>query len=282
MGGKNRFIISCLGENTEVYHERILALIRTLKHFGGTMAKQKTIVYFNGAKDPKVEQELIKLGVTVQISKPFDVRSPHSNKVRMLEIDEERDYDVLLILDCDLVIAQDFVDQILNDRIQAAPVYIDFLTNSQWRHIFSVFDLRFPKKKMETFLGEKTVPYYNSGVIAIPRKYVRPLRELWKKYIKLLLDQFEGKLNDIAEKSYFTDQIALTLALQEGKFPFTPFPLEMNFQINQSVHEKFSPDLRKPYIIHYHKKLINNKIRKTGYKNPDRFIRKLNRFLRRG
>ncbi|RXT13982.1 hypothetical protein [Ammoniphilus sp. CFH 90114] len=282
MGGKKTVVISCFGENTELYHKRILVLFKTLKHFGGKMAEQKCMVYFNQSVDPSIEKELKDLGVDVRISQPFDVRSPCSNKVRMLEIDNQLKFDVLLLLDCDIAVARDFTKQIKGDRIQAAPVYVDFLSRKQWKLVFSTFDIPFPKKKMETFLGNKTVPYFNSGVIAIPRQYVEPLRKLWKKYILLLLDHYEGELLKLAEQSYFTDQIALTLALQDGKFPFSPFPLKMNFQTNQKVHEKFSPDSIRPYIIHYHKRFMNNRLRKIGYKKTDALIRKINKFIGKG
>ena len=52
------------------------------------------------------------------MDQPFDIRDPTSNKIRMLEVEEDGDYDskydydVLIALDCDTAVVRDFSSQI--------------------------------------------------------------------------------------------------------------------------------------------------------------------------
>jgi len=269
-----KILISCVGENTEKFNFRVLTLFKTLKKFGGQLAEAKSVANFVRSVDPAVEAALQNIGVKVNVVEPFIQDYPYANKLRMLQMEEE--YDVLLALDCDLVVTKDFSNEISSKFIQACPPYMDPLTLEQWQSIFSHFDLKLPSERFE-LLGSnrKTIPYFNSGVLTIPKAYKDRLLSLWEKYIIDLL-----KLDSLSNVRTFTDQIALSLALADEGLPYKSLPIEMNFPIHNIIHPKFHPEKMDPYIIHYHNRITKNwLIRKTGYKKTNKHIRKINSYL---
>lgn len=269
-----KILISCVGENTEKFNFRVLTLFKTLKRFGGKLAEAKSVANFVQSVDPAVKTELQNIGVKVNIVEPFIPGYPYANKLRMLEMKEE--YDVLLALDCDLVIANDFSSEISSDLIQACPPYMDPLTIEQWEDLFSSFNLKLPSERYELFGPDrKTISYFNSGVVAIPKIYNDRLLTSWEKYINALL-----KLESLSKVRTFTDQIALSLALADEGIPNKPFPLEMNFPIHNKIQSKFNPDKVDPYIIHYHNRVTKkNLVKKSGYKKTDKHIKRINSYL---
>ncbi|WP_394235927.1 hypothetical protein [Niallia oryzisoli] len=278
-----RLLISCVGEDTSPYHRKILNLFKTIKVFGGELGNEKLVANFVGSIKKDVKTKLEDIGVNVRIVQPFDSRSPHCNKLRMLEMED--DYDVLIALDCDTVVVRDFTREINPKFFQAKPVNNDPLSIRQWEGLFSYFNLDCPKKRVET-TGVKqlvTIPYFNSGVLAIPKKYVSQLRDAWGKYARLLMDNYH-KMGQIGKYKYFADQHALSLALADQKIPYKEFPVEMNFSTPIKMKPKFLPHKMHPYILHYHKYVLNNGLlMKTRFKyaTPNSYIGKVNRFLRR-
>src|SRR5919197_5660837 len=84
-----KLLISCVGENDELYTSEVLLLFRTIKKFGGKIASNSTLIAnFVKSIDPTIKQSLEDLGVKVRIINAFDTRNPTSNKIRMLEIDD--------------------------------------------------------------------------------------------------------------------------------------------------------------------------------------------------
>src|SRR6185437_10251979 len=151
--------------------------------------------------------------------------------------------DLLISLDTDIIIANDFSKYIDDSVICAKPVDRDILNLDQWKHLFSYFDLELPVERYITsFDYLYTIPYFNSGVLSIPRKYIPSLYESWKLFVKKLLESCE-KLDYVATNSFFIDQFALSLALAQNKIPSKPLPLEMNFPTHCMVHENFNPQI---------------------------------------
>ncbi|MBU8879973.1 hypothetical protein BGM26_13390 [Bacillus sp. FJAT-29790] len=270
-----KILISCVGENTEKFNFRVLTLFKTIKKFGGKLAEANSVANFIQSVDPDVKNALQNMGVKVNIVEPFIQGYPYANKLRMLEMKE--DYDVLIALDCDLVIANDFSREISSNFIQACPPYSDPLTIEQWENLFSYFGIKLPSERYD-LLGSnyETIPYFNSGVVTIPRIYKDRLLSSWEKYIKALL-----KLEHLSKVRTFTDQIALSLAIADEGIPFKPLPIEMNFTIHNKLHPKFHPDKIDPYIIHYHNRVFLKKrlIRKSGYEKTDHIIKKINSYI---
>jgi hypothetical protein len=289
-----KLLISCVGENDELYTAEVLLLFKTIKKFGGNVADNAILVAnFVKSIDPDIKQSLEDLGVKVRIVEPAEhSKETTSNKIRMLEIDDdEYDYDVLIALDCDTAVVRDFSSQINPQFFQAMPAdtNMDILTVPQWQKLFSYFGLQIPPERFNT-TRKTIIPYFSSAVMSIPKQYIKRLRKSWAEYILRLLEYSHNVgLDELTSQAYFFDELALSLALQKEKIPLNILTLEMNFSV-QSMGSYFratrplgpdlQPDNMLPFIIHYHHKYdIDGSLTKTGYKIPDLAIEQVNELL---
>lgn len=287
---KPRILLTCLAPDRKEFHQKVLTLFRTIKAFGGNIADSKLVANFENHIDPEVERRLKDLGVKVRLVEPFDSNLKHSNKLRMLETEE--DYDMLLCLDCDTAVAEDFSHKIIPDRFQAKPVDQDPLSIQDWNRIYSLFEVDLPSKRYRTSFHQKeTIAYFNSGVLSIPRAYVECLRRSWAIYVRHVSNSLSSFSDTISEYiKVYLDQVALSLALAAENIPVAPFSLDMNFPTHYSIDPSLLPDGIQPYILHYHDRTskgfpanLTRKglLLKTGYRMPDLAIIKINEILKR-
>ena len=282
-------LITCLAPDRADFYPKVLTLFKTIKAFGGKIASSHLVANFEQHVNPHIDQQLKTLGVETRLVDPFDSSLKYSNKLRML--DTEGDYDVLMALDCDIAVIRDFSSQISPNFFQAKPVDQDPLLIEDWKSTFSYFGLDLPSERYRTsFYPKETIPYFNSGVLSIPRMYIRDLRESWARYVKDLWKARTSLSQKVSEYlSIYLDQMALALALASEKIPMRPFPLEMNFPTHHPIDPLLLPDNMKPFILHYHQKtgrgFSSNLVRKgllmkTGYKMPDQAVKKVNDLLK--
>lgn len=276
----DRILISCVAENREPYITEVLYLFQSLAVFGDRLARSKRIAYFVDEADAGVVEALARMGVIVKIVEPLDDRYRYANKIRMLDQDE--DYDVFIGLDCDVVIASDFLNLLNPNTVMAKPVDYDPLDIRQWETLLRHFGLSLPLKRyVTTFQRKKTIPYFNSGVLVIPKRFAGRLSESWKTYLFALLDGYD-RWPDIAPHAFFTDQFALALALRKERIPYEALPVEMNFPLHSPIHESFHPEKMDPYILHYHHRLSSAGIEDSNYKTVNEVIARINRVLQSG
>jgi hypothetical protein len=298
-----KLLISCVGEDDALYTAEVLLLFKTIKKFGGKVADGILVANFVKSIDPTIKQSLEDLGVEVKIVEAVEYsRETTSDKIRMLEMDDY-DYDVLIALDCDTAVVRDFSSEINPHFFQAMPLVSDWQTNmgiltvQQWQKLLSCikWDLlpgSFNTEKRNIF------PYFNAGVLSIPKHYVKQLRKTWGEYI-LRLFEYSQELwtatnaGEGKKYTYSFEEIALSLAREKEKIPFKLLPLAMNFDIGwvpigyapilfkrhsevirekyfkcylmakygpgiQSIPESEMPDNILPFILHYHHKYDTN------------------------
>jgi len=280
-----RLLISCVGENNPLYTSEAHLLFKTIRKFGGKLADKNNelMANFVGSIDPIVERNLNDLRVSVRIVEPFDDRNPNSNKIRMLELDDY-DYDVLVALDCDTVVLQDFSGEIYPEFFQALPVDTDLLTVQQWRALFSFFNWELQGEKFNT-TKKSVIPYFNSGVLLLPKPYVKQIRKSWGECILRLFE----RLDELTYQRYFFEELALALAIEKEKIPSKMLPLELNFSI-QSINgylratsqsgQALKTKNISPFIYHYHHRFnLDGLLAKSGYKKLDLAIGKVNKLL---
>lgn len=266
-----KLLITCVGENNQEFHFRILTLFKTIKAFGGNLAKAKLLANFVDCVDKTIAESLEGMGVIVNIVRPYHKKlQRHCNKIRMLEIDE--DYDVLLALDCDTAITRDFSSEISTNIFRRCDSLLDPLNIDEWQYLYSYFNLPIPD-------DEKKI-HANSAVLFIPKKYVENLRNAWLHYANLVNNTFfsNDQWTKIGLHKYYTDQFALSLALADQKIDVSLLPAEFNIHINGS-YQSWADQLH-PYILSYHHNVTHNwKLKTTGMTVPDQYISKVNNML---
>lgn len=280
MVSQDRILIACMGVNREPYLREVEYLFRTLKSFGGKLAYSRKAVCFTEEIDHSLEKRLTNLGIKVKILQPLTTHYPHANKLLILRLAQEIDCDYLVALDTDIVVTRDFLQYLEKPSFQARPVGNDPLTIDEWKLLYEYFKLELPTDRYVTcFNLKETIPYFNSGVILIPKKYVSLLYESWKSYCSDLPAAYQ-KLPQIAKHDFFTDQFALSLALNFSKIPYDAAPLEMNFPIQAPINPAMKPEKLNPCLLHYHHRISSQgHILPSPYRHVNDMIEKINRSL---
>lgn len=250
-----RVLLSCVSENRPGWYDKVYNLVLSVRSFGGSLADERVVVNFVDGADPEVARSLEGLGAEVRVVERFDARTPYANKLRMLELAKEREFDVLVALDCDTIVVGDLGDQVPPDRIAAKPADVDRFTDAEWHRLFRGTGVPIPEKTVvASVTGEPMYPYFNSGVVFVPRDRCLDLLRGWSHFASRLLDLFEREPDIIPRRwQFLAEQCSLAFALIDGGFPVQPLPLTLNFPTHVRVHGSLLDGLGEPRIIQYHR-----------------------------
>ncbi len=276
-----RIVVSTTFENRPPYTAEAEILYRTLDSYGGELAKARRIACSVGAPDPFVVDVLADLDVEVREVAPFDERSPHSNKLAMLEL--AGDGDLVLALDTDIAVAGDPTPWLGLDSVQAKVVDDDPLELTRWPLLFETLGIDMPTTRyLGDYGGRVTIPYFNSGVLAVPSAMCADLHREWGEVIRWLLDHYDELPKAFTDVSFFTDQVALALALARLGLPTRALPLELNFPTHTQLHPASGVDRCEPVLVHHHHRLQRDgQLLVCPYAVPNQSIERINEELRR-
>jgi hypothetical protein len=271
-------MFSCVAENQPVWFQKVQNLALSLRSFGGPLAGSPMVANFVGGVDAAYRRALEELDVEVTVVEPFHPSNPYANKLRMLELRDAEQFDVLVAMDCDTVVVDDIVPFLPDRAIAAKPADADFLSPEQWRRIFSALSLPEPERVyMTTTFGQLTYPYFNSGVLLVPGVSCGPLLEQWGRFIFELDDVYRAH-PDIAARRKYNDQIALTCALAASALPVRTLPLAMNFPTHINVHRRFLSERSRIRIVHYHGDIDESGfLRASKYPEVNSYLDRFNR-----
>jgi hypothetical protein len=157
---------------------------------------------------------------------------------------------MLLLLDCDTVVVQDPLPWIHRDAFQAKIAPLPTVTTEVFERVFRHYGLPLPPRDhVNGFTGTPTIPYCNSGVIALPSHLADRFLKVWRDYTARLAEEIE--ILHPCERQY--NQAGLSLALAASAVPFLEAPAELNFQLNFPAlpppERFFAVD---PAVLHYH------------------------------
>jgi hypothetical protein len=242
-------LISCVTENSAPWFEKTFNLVLSVRSMGGTLADAPLVVNFVTGCDDAFRGPLEALGARVRIVEPWGARFSFSNKLRMLELDEHFDFDILVMLDCDMLVTGDIAPYLDPAAVSIAPEDRDLLTPEQWHIIFEELGVEPPVRDcVMRVTGQRTYPYYNSGVIFLPRAFLSTVGREWQRFLAAfdaLQDRFPG--------AHHENQVALALAVMHGRIPIRELPPSMNLPTGARLLPSFAAQIEPPLIIHYHK-----------------------------
>lgn len=264
------------------YVSEVEILYRTLAANAGALANARRIACCVGELDSFVERVLSDLGVEVRQVNAFDKRCPHANKLAMLELEDEGD--LILALDTDIAFADDPLGWLDGECVQAKIVDHDPVGMGLWPELFKARSVKLPSARYRTdYANAITIPYFNSGVLAIPTRFAQVLREEWASTIHWLLDLPEGELpRRFEDVRFFTDQLALSLALAATDTPVRALPLAMNFPTHSVMHAQSGADKIDPVLVHHHHCLAEDgQLNDCQYPRANQAIERINAELRR-
>ena len=250
---RSRLLFSCVTESGAEWLSRVQALVFSLREFGGSSSDAPFIVNFVGSIPERAERALADLGAEARRVEPVRGQ-PTANKLRMLDLHDSAEFDVLVALDCDTVVVGDPRPHITAAAIGAKPADQDPFRRRDWRRLYRALDLPAPAWDLRaTSTGKPIPPYFNSGVLTVPRGLCEDLRQEWMTAHAEVTSAL-GRDSHLVPKHlhFFSDQLSLGLCIVRGRLPLQPLPLAMNFPSHVGVEPVALTDEPAPIIIHYH------------------------------
>lgn len=243
-------VVGLLAENTPRMLAQAFRLLRSIRWFGGEMSGVRTLVCIVGTLDPRVRQELEALGAEVRSVTRFHPANPTANRHQLIAALLDTAEEMVLALDCDTIVVRDPLPYLDGETLRAKVAPTATVSDEVFERLFAHFHLpKPPRTHINRLTGTPTIPYFNAGVIAVPKRLLRVLAPSWRKFNLALADQPQL----VAPCERHMHQASMTLALVETGIPFAELPEEMNFQTN-AQHVEAPPEFDEldPAIIHYH------------------------------
>lgn len=236
-----------------MFHTRVENLVSSARWLGGSLAHSPIVVNMVESADRTFVRRIEALDAEVRIvPRVTDGSVAQANKLRMLEIHDRQDFDILLAVDCDIAVAEDPASHVSDNAISVVPADKDPFTDGQWRQILDGLALERRERSVRaTRTGQPMYPYFNSGVIAVPRGLCADLFAAWMRALKDLDSLWQRQPNTIPRRRrFFTDQLGLSVALWRG-LPWIVASPELNFPTHVTLHGPTVQGLR-PALLHYH------------------------------
>jgi hypothetical protein len=242
--------IGLLTENTKPMLAQAIRLVRSIRWFGGGLAKTRIVVCGVGTLERGARETLESYGVELRTVTRFHPANPTGNRLQLLAELLDAPEEMLFVLDCDTLVVRDPLPYLNAGSFQAKIAPTPTVNDEVFERLFTHFDVAKPPRAHVTpFDGTPTIPYFNSGVIAIPTRLARMLVPAWRRFNLALAEQPELA----APCQRHMHQAALALALAETGIPVAELPAAMNFQLN-ATHVAAPPGYAEtdPAILHYH------------------------------
>jgi hypothetical protein len=250
-------LVACVAENGDGWYREVQNLVLSVRRFGGALAGAPVVVNFVDDVDPRYEKGLAALDAEVRVVARFDPRSPASNKLRMLELADGHDFDVLLAIDTDTVVVGDVGTYGDPAALAIKPENLDPYPEATWRALYADLDIPEPSRsQVTTSTGQVSHPYWNSGVVFVPRALCAPLLDAWSRRVADVLDVYERRPDIVAPpQRHWTNQLSLALAVVGDGLPVTPLPVAANLSTTVRVHPLFAHQVTPPFVLHYHNEI---------------------------
>lgn len=253
-------LIACVTENSEYWCTEVENLALSVRRFGGALADAPVTACFVDSVDDEYRNRLSRFDVDVVTVPRSDYGSPTTNKLRMLELAHDRAFDVLLAVDCDVVITGDLSPWLSQDSLRGTPEHADRLTTAQWRMVFEALDVPEPDRETRMVAtGETTYPFFSTGVLMVPKPMCLELATTWQQLCREY-DKLCDAEPQLEHTRWITDEMTFTCAIASLGLSVDPLPIALNLCTTVPVHPSYTDQLRSPYVLHY-----RNEIDRDGF-----------------
>lgn len=251
MRGPERAVIAFAGENHGHWIDRMERLALSLHDSRPSGDSTLTAALVVDGLDEPHRSALALLGCDVRAVDPVHAEHRYMNKLRILEVPEIGQADGVLALDCDLVVVGDPLPALDADVICAQLTSGSSLSDRLWSDIHEALGLPEPQRTYrDVDSGRRRYPYFNSGVLWIPRALVEPVRSEWIR-AGLELAGLVDDIDELASNVGYLDQIAFSVAMVRLDQCPRQLPLSLNCPTG-GFRWGSRPDLEPPMILHYH------------------------------
>lgn len=206
-------------------------------------------VHYISGVDLLFIEKLKSLGLQLQEIEGFGDYK-YCNKIAQLSNDSLREADVIILMDTDMIITQNFMDTINLECVSGKIVDYPNPNISILDNIFLEAGLDNIYERVKTdFENELTYAgNFNGGLYIIPNQYIDMIQASWRKWASWLLE------NNILKDGMkvHVDQVSFCMTIHENQIPIEHLPRTYNYPIHINFHKDIAP-----MIIHYHWKISN-------------------------
>lgn len=250
---------------------RYTNLIVSMGHYGGELGRARYLVFVPADLPTEMRQALTDLGVEVRVhpASHADVLALHP----LFCVDEEDDYDVLIALGLDAVIAGDFSAYVTDDVLGARLACHSAATDQAWTHAATLLGRTLPTIRPAAVQdGAARPPCFDPNLLIVPKISVGRLRAQWQANHERLQSVSPGDA-DAA--------LSLSFALLQPDLAVKLLPLALGFPVPGQVHESFAPHSCEPLILScvLDATALQQGLPSSGYAKPDAAIQRINTLL---
>lgn len=242
-----RIKYSCLIDNHEKYQKQGWLWLNSLIFLGKIKPSDIFVHCIEGTKEDYIKK-CVQTGANVEITKPYGDKT-YCNKISQMSNDKLKDSDVIILMDTDMIMLENFENTIDYDYISSKIVYFP---NPETSVINELFEMAGLKKSLTDKSIESDGDYmtyganFNGGLYIIPQKYYDIIKSGWEKWAQWLLKN--GRPLYEANKQGHIDQISFCMAVHENNIPIKYLDKMYNYHLPFDLGD---PE-KIPYVLHYH------------------------------
>ena len=282
-------VVACVAEDSPRWYGMVENLLVSLRNFGGALANAPFVAHFVSTVDESRCALLRDLGAEIRVVDRFSTVCPPGNKLRMFEqyLDDPV-ADVLLALDCDVIVVGDLGDLADPRCVSATPARLNPLDPASWSELLGYFDLSAAPPFTMLLPDEPPAPapYLNTGVLALPAAVASALVPAWVRCLTYMVSAHQSAAPPSwAATTWYLEQLALSCALLEHDVPLRPLGSEFNYPatsntVTASLREASLAEGTEPKILHYHRNILSSGVvGPTDIAPVNRKIRSVNRLV---
>jgi len=232
------------------------------------VSRDSVVLHVVGDPEPSVRRGLEELGVELVRVDPFPGHA-YCNKIQQLEPLSRRDFDDVVLLDCDLVVLEE--PPPAAGRALGKPVDYSNPPVEVLRGIFAAAGVPLDLATGDIDGGVTARANVNGGVYVIDRCVFSSLADAWRRWAIWCVD----RIDLLAGMSQHADQVSFALAIASQQVPFEELPRRFNVptHVPQPAHLDCEPA-----ILHYHRALDDRRLLHpvTGLSRVNQVISEVN------
>jgi hypothetical protein len=207
--------------------------------------------------NPQTRQLFAGLGCQVhQIERFGDGK--HCNKIAQLRALQDRDFEIAVLLDTDMIALADFRQELVRDKIQAKIVDLPNPSCEILTEIATLAGITRlpPKADTDAGAGPTFFGNCNGGFYAVPKQYIQPVLHAWSDWAQWMLRNLEP-LKRVGMQIH-ADQVSMWLALHATRWPFKLLPSNLNYYIHFTGKHIYYDASQPISLLHYHSQSVSS------------------------
>lgn len=241
MAGKPNRLYSAVVDPSGVFPMQAARLVWSLTELAG-VSKDNIVLCVVGDAEGSVRSSLERLGVELVQANPYPGH-PFCNKLQQLEYLDRKDFDDVVLLDCDVLVLEEPPGS--EGSVLGKPVDLGNPPVELLHTIFTEAELILEPAAADLDGVATARANVNGGVYVIDRALYSRLAQAWSRWADWCLDHLEL----FADYEKHVDQVSFALAVAAERLPFKELPRRFNIPTHLAQPEELDCD---PAILHYH------------------------------